>query len=46
MSLQDIEADQMTEYGRALPAPCAKAEWRAGLSAEKEQALKRDGVNL
>jgi phenylpyruvate tautomerase PptA (4-oxalocrotonate tautomerase family) len=46
MYLQDIEAEQMIEYGRVLPAPGAEAEWRAGLSAEKEQALKRDGVNL
>lgn len=46
MYIQDIEADQMIEYGRVLPAPGEEAAWRAGISEEKEQALVRDGVNL
>lgn len=46
MYLQDIDADQMIEYGRVLPAPGEEAAWRAGISPEKEAALKRDGVSL
>ncbi len=46
MYIQDIDAEQMIEYGRVLPQPGEEAAWRSGISKEKEAALVRDGVDL
>lgn len=46
MYIQDIEADQMIEYGRVLPPPGSEAAWRAGISKDKAAALARAGVKL
>ncbi len=46
MYIQDIEAEQMIEYGRVLPAPGEEAAWKAGISEEKIAALATAGVQL
>lgn len=46
MYIQDIEADQMIEYGRVLPVPGAEASWKAGISKEKAATLAAAGVKL
>lgn len=44
MYVQDIDANQMIEYGRVLPEPGMEDEWRRGVSREKAASLARDGV--
>ncbi|MBL93980.1 MAG: cis-3-chloroacrylic acid dehalogenase [Magnetovibrio sp.] len=46
MYIQDIEAEQMIEYGRVLPAPGLEAAWRDGISDKKIAALNADGVKI
>lgn len=46
MYIQDIEAEQMIEYGRVLPAPGLEAAWKDGISEEKIAALTEDGVKI
>lgn len=46
MYVQDIDADQMIEYGRVLPAPGQEAAWRAGISKVKADSLARDGITV
>ena len=46
MYIQDIEAEQMVEYGRVLPAPGLEAAWKDGMSDKKINALKGDGVKI
>jgi phenylpyruvate tautomerase PptA (4-oxalocrotonate tautomerase family) len=42
--IQDIEAQQMIEFGRFLPEPGAEDEWRKGITADKLAAFKRAGI--
>lgn len=44
--IQDIDAPQMIEFGRLLPAPGAEAEWRKAMSPEKQAQLGRAGVEV
>jgi len=44
--VQDIEAQQMIEFGRFLPEPGAENEWRKGITPEKLAAFKNAGVAL
>jgi len=44
--IQDIEAQQMIEFGRFLPEPGAENEWRKGITPEKLAAFKSAGVAL
>ena len=46
MYIQDIEAEQMIEYGRVLPAPGSESAWKDGISNEKIAALRGDGVKI
>lgn len=42
--IQDIEAQQMIEFGRFLPEPGAEDEWRKGITPDKVAAFRRAGV--
>lgn len=42
--LQDLEATQMIEFGRFLPAPGEEREWTENLTREKRAALEAMGV--
>jgi phenylpyruvate tautomerase PptA (4-oxalocrotonate tautomerase family) len=44
--LQDIEAEQMAEFGRILPKPGAEVEWRRGLNPRKQAQLIAAGVPI
>jgi len=44
--LQDIEADQMVEFGRFLPQPGAEAAWQAGFSEGKLKAFADAGIRV
>lgn len=44
MYVQDIDANQMVEYGRVLPEPGMEDQWRRGVSEEKAASLARDSV--
>ena len=42
--LQDLEAGQMIEFGRFLPAPGDEREWTENLTGDKRAALEAMGV--
>ncbi len=42
--IQDIEAKQMAEFGRILPAPGEEAAWQSGMSEAKLANLRKAGV--
>jgi len=44
--LQDIEADQMIEFGRFLPQPGAERAWQSGISAAKLKAFADAGIRV
>lgn len=44
--IQDLEAEQMAEFGRLLPQPGHEASWVGGLSDEKRADLQRMGMNV
>jgi phenylpyruvate tautomerase PptA (4-oxalocrotonate tautomerase family) len=44
--LQDIDADQMIEFGRFLPQPGAEREWQDGISADKLKAFADAGIPI
>jgi phenylpyruvate tautomerase PptA (4-oxalocrotonate tautomerase family) len=44
--LQDIEADQMAEFGRFLPQPGAEREWQGGFSEGKLKSFADAGIAL
>ncbi len=44
--IQDIDADQMAEFGRILPAPGEESAWQAGMSEEKRAQLRNAGVKI
>lgn len=42
--IQDIEAQQMIEFGRFLPEPGAEDEWRKGITPDKLAVFRSAGV--
>lgn len=44
--IQDIDANQMAEFGRILPAPGDEAAWQSGMSEAKLAHLSKAGVDV
>ena len=44
--VQDIPPEQMIEFGRALPAPGAEAQWQKNLSPGKREQLAAAGIAI